>query len=397
MLRLLAAHPRSKRLVAVVSLARSCFVVAAANLLEHRLRLGAALAGVAVALFLLILQVSVLNAAREKITILYDDLNFDLAIAPDTYQFLLSFDTVHRIVLDIACSTGDVADTFGLNVGVVHWTQLPSKRTAYNFLVGLDPPRSFVNDPEIRDGWASLNTSRSILADKFSQDSVGPVSVDTTAEINQQRVTVAGQFELGLFFYAEGAAIVKNINFARLAGRDPDAISIGLIQLKPGISPAKAKADLIKALPSDTVVLTRDELLRDERAYFLSTKPIGIMLYISMMIACLVAGAIIIQVLSVEVSNRMTEYAVLKAMGADLAFVYGIGIAQAAMLGLGGLLPAALLGEMVLGFIQYRTHLSTTPGFVLTVEVVGIALVLAAVAGAAAVRRVQSADPAELF
>jgi len=394
---LLLAHPQSKRMVDTLSLSYSCVTVAAANLLEHRLRLAAALSGIAVALFLLIMQISVLDAARAEVTLLFDDLNFDIVIVPDTYQFLLSFDTVDRIVLDIARATGDVADTFGLNVGVVHWIQLPSKQMAYNFLIGLDDPGTFVRDREIRDGWPSLTTPQSILADRYSQPSVGPVTVGTNVEINGERLTVTGQFKLGLFFYAEGAAIVRNNNFTRLDGRDPHSISMGLIRLNRGVSPAKAKADLIRALPSDTLVFTRSELLDSERAYFLSTKPIGIMIYISMMIACLVAVVIIVQVLSTEVSNRMKEYAVLKAMGANVAFVYGIGLAQAAILGLGGLLPAALLGMLVLGFIQHETHLPTAVGFSLTVQMVAITLILAGAASAAIVRRVHSANPAELF
>jgi putative ABC transport system permease protein len=396
-LRYLAAQPRAKPIVEALPLVRSCFTVAAANLLEYRLRLVAALSGVVVALFLLILQISVLDAAAAKVTQLYDDLNFDLVIVPDTYQFLLSFDTMNRIVLNIARATGDVADTFGLNVGVAHWTQLPSKDMTYNFIIGLDKPGRFVRDRDMRKGWSLLTTPHAILADKYSQKSVGPVSVGTSAEINGDRVTVAGQFKLGLFFYAEGAAIVRNTNFAHFAGRDSRTISIGLVQLKPGISPRKAKADLIKALPTDTQVLTRSELLAQERAYFLSTKPIGIMIYISMIIACLVAVAIIVQVLSTDVSNRMNEYAVLKAMGASLPFVYGVGLAQAGLLGLGGLVPAAFIAAAVLGFIQYETHLETALGPRIVAEMVVITIALAGGAGAAVIRRVQRADPAELY
>ncbi len=51
-----------------------------------------------------------------------------------------------------------------------------------------------------------------------------------------------------------------------------------------------------KTLPDGTLVLTRDELIAQERAYFLSTKPIGIMMYISMLIAYLVGSVILIQV-----------------------------------------------------------------------------------------------------
>ena len=396
-LRWLATKAQVRHVKEALPLARSCVSVAGANLLQQKLRLWAAVSGIAVALFLLLLQISVLEAARAKVTALFDDFDFDLVIVPDTYQFLLSFDTLDRIVLDIARATGDVSDTFALNVDVVHWMQLPSKQMTYNFLVGIDEPGKFIRDRDIREGWDSLRAPHAILADRFSQASVGPVSPGTDAQIGDERVTIAGQFSLGLFFSAEGAAIVRNTNFARLSGRDPSKISIALVRLKPGMSAAKARADLIKALPSHTLVMTRDRLLSEERAYFLSTKPIGIMMYISMIIACLVGGSIIVQVLSTEISNRIREYAVLKAMGTSLVFVYGVGVAQAALLGLGGLLPATILGALVLAVIQYRTHLATSVDASLSITMLAVTLALAAVASAAVVGRVQQADPAELF
>jgi putative ABC transport system permease protein len=371
--------------------------VAAANLLQQRLRLATALSGIAVALLLLLLQISVLEAARAKVTALYDDFNFDLAIVPDTYQFLLSFDTINRVDLEIARATGDIVDTFGLNVENVHWTELPSKQMTYNFLIGLDDPGSFVRDKDIRAGWPLLRSPHSILADKYSQASVGPVIPGTDAQIGDERVNVVGQFKLGLFFYAEGGTITRNANFDRFTNRDPNLISIGLLKLKPGVPAAKACADLIKALPSNTLVMTRDTLLSDERAYFLSTKPVGIMLYISMIIACLVGGAIIVQVLSTDVSNRMNEYAVFKAMGADLSFVYGIGMAQAGLLGLGSLVPATLMGAVVLSVVANRTHLDAYVGPSLVTTMLVITLALSLAAGAAVVSRVHRADPAELF
>ncbi len=397
MLRKLAEEPHSKRILDGLSLAGSCLSVAVANLLQHRLRLVAALSGIAVALLLLLLQISVLEAARAKVTALYDDLNFDLAIVPDTYQFLLSFDTIDRVDLEIARATNDVSDTFGLNVANVHWMQLPSKEMTYNFLIGLDDPGTFVRDREMRAGWPQLRSPHAVLADRYSQASVGPVSPGTDAQIGDERVNVVGQFKLGLFFYAEGGTITRNTNFVRFTDRDPRLISMGLIQLKPGITPEKARADLIKVLPSNALVMTRDQLLSEERSYFLSTKPIGIMLYISMIIACLVAGTIIVQVLSTEVSNRMNEYAVFKAMGADLPFIYGIGMAQAGLLGLGGLAPATLVGAAILSVVANRSHLETFVGPSLLMTMLAITLALSAAAGAAVISRVQRADPAELF
>lgn len=374
-----------------------CFVVAALNLLQHRLRLVAALAGVAVALFLLALQISVLDAARSKVTMLYDDFNFDMAAVPDTYQFLLNFESIDRVVLNQALATGDVAQSFGLNVDVVHWMQWPSKKLAYLFLIGLDNPGSFVRDPLITRGLNSLKFSHSLLMDAWSEPDIGPLAVGTTAKIGEEQVSIAGHFRLGLFFYGEGSAIVRNTDFPRLTGRDSSKVSIGLFRLRPGVDPQKAKKDLEAIVPEHTLVFTRDELLQQERDYFLTVRPVGIMIYISMLIACLVGTVIIVQVLSTEVANRMKEYAVLKAMGSSPAFVYGIGVAQAVLLGLGGLVPAFAVGSAVLWFIEYRTHLQTGPGALLIAKMLAITMLAALCAAAAVLGRVQRADPAALY
>ena len=371
--------------------------VAFANLTQHRSRLAASLGGVAVALFLLLLQIAVLDAARVKVTLLFDDSNFDLVVVPDTYQFLLSFDTLNRVTLQQAAATPGVAETFGLNAEPVQMTQLPSRQVGYLFLIGLDDPGAFLRDDTIRAGISTLDSPHVMLMDSQSLAEIGPTDPGSRVEINGENLTAAGQFKLGLFIYGEGSGIVRNADFTRLAGRPPRSITMGLIQLQPGADPAEVKARLTRTLPSDTLVLTRGELIAQERAYFLSTKPIGIILYVSMLIAYLVGSVILIQILATDISNRMGEYAVLKAMGFAASFVYGVGAAEAVLLALGGLIPALIVGALVLAFIQYQTHLPAALGFGLTGIMLGIAVALAAGAALVALRRLAQADPAELF
>ena len=375
----------------------ACVGVAVANLFDQRARLIAAIAGVAVALFLLLLQISIFTAFRQKVTELYDDFDFDVAIVPDSYQFLMTFDNVDRIVLDVARATGDVADTYGLNIDVLPWKIVPTDAVGRIMLIGMDPPAGFVHDRAIRDAWPLLGTPHSLVADKWSQKGVGPVTPGSVVEINDERLTLRGQFKLGQFFYADGAALVRNVDFPRLTGRDPRSISIGLIKLRPGVSPEKARADIAAALPSGTLVLTKSQLKNRDLQYVVSTKPFGIMVDISMIIACMVGGAIILQVIATEIANRMGEYAVLKAMGAAPALVYGIGLSQAAVVSFGGLAPALVVGWIVLALVQMRLHLNTGLSAPMVLEMCVITVVLAAAAATLVVRRVERADPASLY
>jgi putative ABC transport system permease protein len=261
----------------------------------------------------------------------------------------------------------------------------------------MDDAGGFVRNGAIRDGLQSLDSSHAILLDSQSLADIGPTEPGTRLQINGENLTVRGNFKLGLFFYGEGSGIVRNADFTRLADHPPRSITMGLLKLAPGADPDDVRARLQKNLPEGTLVLTRHELISQERAYFLSTKPVGVMMYISMLVAYLVGSVILIQVLSTDISNRMGEYAVLKAMGFAAPFVYGVGLAQAALLALGGLVPALLMGALVLWGIEYQTHLPTGLGFGLTAAMLGIALLLAAGSAAIALRRLAKADPAELF
>ena len=61
-----AATPYGQKAMPHLLTARSCTELAYANLTQHRARLFATLGGVAVALFLLLLQIAVLDAARVE-------------------------------------------------------------------------------------------------------------------------------------------------------------------------------------------------------------------------------------------------------------------------------------------------------------------------------------------
>jgi putative ABC transport system permease protein len=385
------------RLTGAGRLWRHCMLVAVLNLVQHKLRLAVALLGVGVSLVLLQIQLSSLDAARAKVTLLYADFDFDIALLPATYQFLLSGGTFDRIRLNEAAAAADIATTFSLNVDNETWIDLATLRRSSCLLIGMDDPGGFVRDPAIRAGLAALGDSRAILVDRFSHPDFGSLALGTDAKVSDQDVTITGVFELGLFFYADGAVIARNVDFARLSGRPARDISIGLIRLPPGADPAAAKARLIAALPKDVRVLLHDEIIGQEQAFFVSTKPIGIMLRVGMVVAFLVGAVMLIQVLSTEIVNRTNEFAVMKAMGFGSAFVYGVGLVEVGLLALGAFLPALAVGGAVLGVVQHLTHLPAALTPLVGAEILGVALVMGVVSCVAVLPRIARADPAELY
>lgn len=381
----------------MLSRTRRCLFIALANLFQRKARLLVALAGTGVPIVLLALQMASLNAARIQVTRLYDDFSFDLVLVPYTYQFLYASGTFDRVRFTQARAVEGVADTFALNIDPNFWTDVKTERRSTMLLIGLDETRAFVRDPAIAKGLDALTGTRSILIDEFSSPDFGTIATGTEGNIAGQSVDIAGRYQLGLFFYADGSSIVRNADFPQLSGNDTRSVSIGLLRLEPGADPAAVKAALAQALPDDVRVLTRDELIAQERAFFLTTKPLGIVLSISMWIAFVVGAVILWQVLSADIINRVKEFATMKAMGFSQSFVLGIGVAQAAFLALGAFIPAIAVAALILSTIERLTHLPTAITPELSANVLAIVLSMCALAAFSAVRRIARAAPAELY
>lgn len=371
--------------------------LAASNLLQHRTRLYVAIAGVGVAIFLLLMQIAFLHGVRVEATRLYDDFDFDLAIVPVTYQFLYSGGSFDRVRLTQARADSGVADAFGLNIGVSRWTDEETKLRSSILLIGIDEPRDFIADPDIREGYAALTGSRAVLVDAWSASGYGPLELGREARISGQPVDIAGLFKLGLFFYADGAAILRDSDFARLTRHDARMVSVGLLRLQSGANSKEVRDRLARAMPKDVRVLTRQELIAQERSFFTSVKPIGVLMRVSMIIAVLVGATILFQVLSAEIIQRAREFAVLKAMGFRQEFVFGVGLSEILLLALGAFVPALVLAAIVLGGIEWATKIPTSLTFAIAIETLFIVLAMGMASGASVIGRIARADPAELF
>lgn len=377
--------------------ARRCVSLAASNLLQHRTRLYVALCGIGVAILLLLLQIAFLHGVRVEATRLYDDFDFDLAVVPVTYQFLYSGGAFDRVRLTQAQADTDVTQAFGLNIGVSRWVDEASLLRSSILLIGIDQPGDFVADRDIRNGYDALNGSRALLVDAWSSSGYGPLKLGREARISDQPVEIAGFFRLGLFFYAEGSAILRNPDFARLTGHDAGLVSVGLLKLRPGADADAAAARLAKSLPADVRVLTHGQLIAQERSFFTSTKPIGVLLRVSMVIAFLVGATILFQVLSAEIIQRAKEFAVLKAMGFRSEFVFGVGLAEIVLLALAAFVPAFVLAAIILWLIEFATKLPMGLTFSISIETLLIVLGMGIASGVSVIGRIARADPAELF
>ena len=136
------------------------------------------------------------------------------------------------------------------------------------------------------------------------------------AELGSREMEIADTFAFGPGFSALGLCVVSERTFERLTNRS-DRISIGLLEIDKTNSSALVAERLGRTLPPDVLVETRDQLLDRERSYWRSATSLGINLAFGCSVSILVGIIVIYNVLSSDISNRLSEYATLKAIGFD--------------------------------------------------------------------------------
>ena len=368
------------------------------NTIQNLKRTAAAVGGICFAVLLIFMQWGFLSAARLNASLTYRLLDFDIILVSRGYLNLPRSETIDRHRLNQARSVPGIASAYPLSIDGGYWADPRNNQTANCFIFGLSPAAPIFQDPAINRQLAGLQAPLTMLVDSNSRPSFGPWAVGGQGKVNGAPLAITGTYALGMGLLADGSIIVSEDNFMRLYGQpELPRVNFGLIKLTPGTTPAAAVEALRRALPADVVVLTRDEIIRREERYFVSVKPVGIMFQVGMLVAFIVGAVILYQILASEISNRMREFATMKALGYTENFIYRIGIYQGLLFSLLGYIPSLLLA---LGLYRLLRALSGFPVYMdwtRVFGVLGMSLVMCAIAAALSLGKIKRADPADLF
>jgi putative ABC transport system permease protein len=376
----------------------SCIYVAIKNTFNNPKRSITATAGICLSILLVLVQLGFLNATKKATTLLYEDFDFDIAIVSNDFQFLYKAPSIDRIRLTQAQGAiPDILDTFQLNIKGSRWSAKETDINSSLMLIGIENKPAFILDPNVKDNLDGIVQGNNIIIDSFSHKDYGDISVGVQGKVNRQDVNIISSFQLGMFFFAEGSAIVDNGQFVRLSGRASRDLSIGLIKIKPGANTKSVVSQLTSLLPDDVIAFDRKSFIEREQDYFIEVKPIGIMFRLGTLVAYIVGMTILYQVLATDITNKLKEFATMKAIGLSQSFIYGIGITQMLIYITISFIPAITL-TFIIFYTTYtltKMPIELTPDLILTVAI--MTLVMGIVSGIMALNKVRSADPAELF
>jgi putative ABC transport system permease protein len=378
-----------------------------AQLTRERMRLVIALAGIGFADLLMFMQFGFRDALFESSITFHANLKGDIFITSTQSTALIAMKSFPQRRLYQALSFNGVQAISPVYLGFGLWKNPdPEKRNTRQLMViGFDPTHPIFEMPEVKDNLEKIKLSDVILFDRASRPEFGPVAeyfqqgkpVET--EIDNRRVTVEGLFTLGASFGADGNIITSDLNFLRIfrSKRSKGLIDIGIVHLQPGTD-VKAVVEKMRAtLPKDVTIASKEEFVAFERKYWEESTAIGFVFTLGAAMGFMVGIVIVYQILYTDVTDHLPEYATLKAMGYKDFYFLGVVFQEALILAILGYLPGFgvsvflyNLGRNATSLPMYMTLAKAMTVFIMTV-------IMCCVSGAIAVRKLQAADPADIF
>jgi putative ABC transport system permease protein len=450
------------------------------QLTYEKSRLLVAIAGITFAVVLMFMQLGFRDALFNSAIRLQSNLVGDLVIISPQSTNLVGMRNFSQRRLYQALGMKEVASVNPLYIGIGAWKikEDPAGQTRNILVLGANPDANVFKMPGAIANIDRVKTEDVILFDRASRaefgqivDECGTLALKTSfsddaftcknlvnREVANRKLRVGGLFELGASFATDGAAITSDTNFLRIFdNRRSGLINVGLINLRPDVSPFEAMRNFILSQPSNTVILPREKLPPDgkrirnlyqdhigadgkiaheedknkvvisksdlttddlkktqdaaiddtrimtiegyiefEKGYWQKSTAIGFIFTLGTVMGFIVGIVIVYQILYTDVSDHIAEYATLKAMGYGNLFLAQIVIQEAFVLSILGFIPG--LG-ISFGLYNLTKNATLLPLYIWdkAIPVMILTMFMCVISGALSLRKVQSADPAEIF
>src|SRR5690606_16015870 len=144
-------------------------------------------------------------------------------------------------------------------------------------------------------------------------------------------------------------------------------------------------------------VLSRNEAVQWERHRWIRQTPIGLIFQMGTALALVVGAGIVYMVLATDVTNRLPEYATLKAMGYSGSYLRRVVLAQAWWFALLGFIPGSLLALALYEIVGWLSGIEVTMTASRLALVALLAVGMCTLSGLGALRQLNRAEPAALF
>jgi putative ABC transport system permease protein len=379
------------------------------QLKHQKVRLLVALSGVIFSVVIIFMQLGIRDALFDSAVRFHQSLQGDIFLISPRSTALIAMKSFpeRRLLQSLAFDEVDYVSPIYLDFA--QWKN-PNTRNYWRniFVLGINLRYPVLNLSGITENIEKLKMPNTVLFDQGSRSEFGTIAQDfrrdgsVSTELGNpngnRKVNVVGLFQFGTSFGSDGNLVTSHINFLRIFdNRQKGFIDVGLIKLKPDQDIQKTLEKLRKYFPKDVRVLSKSEFVNFEKKYWQTSTAIGFIFNLGVALGIIVGVVVVYQILYTNVSEHLSEYATLKAMGYRHRYLLSMVLQQAFLIAVLGYIPGFLIANIQYEFTKNATLLPVNMSLDRAVFVFILTLVMAFVSGATAVKKLQDADPADIF
>jgi putative ABC transport system permease protein len=374
------------------------------QLRKERARLLVAIAGISFADVLMFLQMGFRGALFSSAVEFHHSLNGEIVMLSSRSRSLIALDRFTERRLYQAAGIAGVASVSPVYLNSIQWRNPENKEIWEIYAIGINPEHQVLNIPGVEANRQQLRQPDTALFNRGSRAEFGTIAQrfqagdPITTEINERQIQIQGLFKLSPTFGINGYLVTSDINFLRMANfRQGGLIDVGVIKLKPGAAVQAVLVELRSRLPNDVKVMTRDDYAKAEVAFWNASTPVGYTFDLGVVIAFIVGAVIVYQILYSDVTDHLPEYATLKAMGFRDRYLLIVVFQEALILAVLGFVPGTAIALGIYRITNLATMLPMAMDIGRIIFVLILTAIMSLFSAAMAVRKLQTADPADIF
>jgi putative ABC transport system permease protein len=375
------------------------------QLTQSKVQLVVALSGVAFADVLMLIQLGFQGVIESRGVVLHTKLNADIFIMSRRALNISEIYTFPRRRLYQAMDIKGVQSADAIYISPIVWRNPQTREQKKLLMVGFNADRPPLNFPEVNSQVDLIKLPDTVLFDRQTTGEYDRIISEVgagktvTTEVGKRTISIGGLFSIGSSFGADGYLMTSQDNFLRLFPiQSQTTVSLGSVKVKPDYDPKQVVEQLRAYLPSEEVkVLTKQEYIAAEVSYWNNQSPTGIIFNLGVIMGFIVGIIIVYQVLSTDVNSHIREYATFKAIGYSNTYLLGIVFEEALILAIFGFVPGFVISLGFYQLVSIATGLPMAMTFFRAVQVLTLTLIMCMLSGTIATRKVQAADPADMF
>ncbi|MBI1348191.1 FtsX-like permease family protein [bacterium] len=382
----------------------SSFVLAWRQITHHRMKLAVAAAGVVVAVMLMLVQLGIREGAMDNSVAITRRITAELVVVSPRTKTIFQSTAFPRRLLYRLPAHPQVERVQELYMSQARWRNPWTYREFPISVYGVNPDHTLLKLAGFEERAEELRLRDHVIFDRLSRDSFGPV-IETVeregqleTEINRRRVTVFDTISVGISMTTDGNLYATPENFLRMfPERTSGAVDLGLVKLKPGADPVAMCRELQPYLGTEAVIMPQAALVQSEVTFLRENAPIDFIFGMGAAVGFFIGFVVVYQILYTEVTNHLPQYATLKAIGFTDRYLLRVVLSQALILSVLGYIPGFFLALWLYGIATRAIQMPFSMTLSRAVMVGTFTLVMCGLSGAIAVRKAQSADPADVF